>query len=106
MTKERNWKLSQFLSDGKYLPKFMRDFHDQKRLFKLIHWLYDPDMSKQKEGIVPDWVKSQCYVIDWFLWFMASRGYTLQKNKTKTEFEPQTFSIEDWVKEFGDRESK
>lgn len=101
MTKNRNSELEQFLSEGKYLPKFMRDFHDQKDLFKLIHWLYDPDMSKSGDGKdIPNWVQSQCYTIDWFLWFMASRGYTLQKNRTSIEFEEPTFSIREWQNKY------
>ena len=33
----------------------------------------------------PSWVEGQCYVIDVFLWFMARRGYTLQRSKVKCD---------------------
>ncbi|MNY63704.1 hypothetical protein D3C86_2007050 [compost metagenome] len=33
-----------------------------------------------------DWVTGQCYVIDIFLWFMARRGYTLQRSRAKVPF--------------------
>lgn len=58
---------------GKHLPKFMRDFHDQKSLFKGIEHTYgcaDPNVS---------WEQNHIFVIDYFLWFMAQHGYTLQK---------------------------
>lgn len=34
----------------------------------------------------PDWIAGQVYVIDTFLWFMARRGYTLQKVRAKGNF--------------------
>lgn len=70
--------LQKWLNSGKFLPEFMRDFHDQKEIFKGIHLIYD-DKTKQ----MPSWVSAHQYVIDWFLWFMASRGYTLQKARKK-----------------------
>lgn len=66
--------------DGKHLPEFMRDFHDQKDLFKAMHettvW---PD--NEISGIT--WVQSHILIIDVFLWFMARHGYTLQKTRTR-----------------------
>ncbi len=32
--------LEDWLNSGEYLPHIMRDFHDQKDLFKTIHTLY------------------------------------------------------------------
>jgi hypothetical protein len=75
-------KLQKWLESGKYLPVFMRDFHDQKDLFKCIHSM--TDYSNRKDSI--SWVHGHIYVIDAFLWFMARRGYTLQKNRTKQDF--------------------
>ena len=78
-----NTSLISWLKSGKYLPVFMRDFHDQKDLFKTMHLLYREDESASEK---PSWVMGQIYVIDWFLWYMASRGYTLQKSRKKVEF--------------------
>jgi len=75
-----------FVESGKYLPEFMRDFHDQKNLFKLIHNTYSQD--NKNANLYPDWIKAHCYTIDWFLWFMGQRGYTLQKNRSNVEFKP------------------
>ena len=69
-----------WLQSGKHLPEPMRDFHDQKDLFKSMHYL-----QQDNEGVEnnPSWVNGHIYIIDFFLWFMASRGYTLQKTRTK-----------------------
>lgn len=81
--------LKEWLQSGKYLPSMIRDFHDQKDLFKTIHLLYRKnDIKKQ----MPTWVQGHIYTIDWFLWYMASRGYTLQKSRKKVEFKP----LESW----------
>jgi len=69
-----------WLRTQEYLPSFIRDFHDQKNLFKSIHHLYqDNEWAKD----APSWRDGHIYVIDWFLWFMAGRGYTLQKSRKK-----------------------
>lgn len=74
--------LQTWLKSGKYLPEFMRDFHDQKDVFKSIHKLYgDLDVPDP-----PSWVDGHMYTIDRFLWYMASRGYTLQKSRKHIEF--------------------
>jgi hypothetical protein len=73
-----------WLKAGRYLPKFMRDFHDQKDLFKAMHETVDIK-GHDIAGKV-DAVTGHCYVIDVFLWFMARRGYTLQRSPAKFEF--------------------
>lgn len=91
-------EVMRFLSEGKHLPDFMKDFHDQKDLFKLIQYVYEN--GSHEVGVdVPNWRDAQVYTIDWFLWFMASRGYTLQKNRSKIEFERPIFSIREYQKE-------
>ncbi len=73
-------EILKFLESGEHLPDRMRDFHDQKNLFKSMHYLFQDAESEDK---VPNWRDGHVYVIDWFLWFMASRGYTLQKCRKK-----------------------
>ena len=75
MSKLQNW-----LKSMEYLREPIRDFHDQKNLFKSIHHLYQDNESSDT---APNWADGHVYVIDWFLWFMASRGYTLQKIRKK-----------------------
>lgn len=81
--------IKQWRESGEHLPDFMRDFHDQKELFKALdevrqralqnsgHGLYMKDMS---------WVDAHVYTIDVFLWVMAKYGYTLQKTRKKLDF--------------------
>jgi hypothetical protein len=77
--------LQKWRKDGKHLPGFMRDFHDQKDLFKTIHNQYEL-YEKQGHRNSPSWVDAQIYVIDSFLWFMAGHGYTLQRCRANQEF--------------------
>lgn len=72
-----------WMKDGKYLPLAIRDFHDQKGVFKLMHELQRLDEKPD----MPNWVDGQIYVIDCFLWFMARRGYTLQRARIKLPFQ-------------------
>nr|AKH46272.1 hypothetical protein [uncultured marine virus] len=76
-------KLQKWLKSGEYLPEEIRDFHDQKNLFKSMHYLYQDNENFDR---MPSWVDGHCYTIDCFLWFMASRGYTLQKSRKKLTF--------------------
>src|ERR1035437_5707394 len=73
-----------WLQSGKYLPKCLRSFTKQKEVFKAIHTLTKEDPSSPFKR--PDWATAHVYVIDTFLWFMARRGYTLQKTRTKANF--------------------
>jgi len=67
----------EFTESEEHLPDFLRDFHSQKDIFKTIHWLYSgKDHAKEIS-----WIDGHCYTIDWFLWFMAKHGYTLQKSR-------------------------
>lgn len=74
--------INQWRKDGRHLPEFMRDFHDQKNLFRTIHEKYQLDQIRR--SIPPiDWVQAHVYTIDAFLWFLAAHGWTLQRNATK-----------------------
>lgn len=73
-----------WMTSGTYLPPRLRDFHDQKDVFKAIHQLITVDKHEYAKDV--SWVVGQCYVIDIFLWFMAKRGYTLQKSRMPFEF--------------------
>jgi hypothetical protein len=64
-----------------YLPDFMKDFHDQKDIFKAIHQLYADNESLQK--MPNSWCDNHIFVIDYFLWFMGQHGYKLQRVRKK-----------------------
>jgi hypothetical protein len=62
----------------------MRDFHDQKELFKDIQTFVENRKKAEPNYTYLDgltWVSAQIYVVDFFLWFMAQHGYTLQKSR-------------------------
>lgn len=73
-------KLSEWLTSGEYLPHFMRDFHDQKDVFKAMHnTIHNADENgNPRDGHI--------YVVDTFLWYMARCGYTLQKSRKDVQF--------------------
>lgn len=86
-----SFDLNAWLKSGCYLPPFLRDFHDQKEVFKTIHASIDPENLSIKRV---SWVDGHCYVIDIFLWWMAKRGYTLQRTRQKGPFNDLTADIE------------
>lgn len=71
-----------WMRKGKYLPEPLRDFHDQKDTFKAIHEIINANDVTKKIS----WIDAQIYVIDVFLWFMALRGYTLQRSRAGHDF--------------------
>lgn len=79
--------MQDWLKDGKHLPPFLRDFHDQKEVFKAINETWGSgDIS---------WIDGQCYVIDTFLKWMGAHGYTLQRCRAQQDFVELTTTLED-----------
>jgi hypothetical protein len=76
--------LTAWLESQQHLPSPLRDFHDQKDLLPAMHDLADVQ-GHQLAGAV-DRIAGQSYVIDVFLWFMARRGYTLQRSRARLPF--------------------
>jgi len=76
--------VDEWLESGRYLPAPLKDFHDAKSVFKTMHSRIKEDPSALIKR--PSWVEGQCYVIDTFLWFMARRGYTLQRSRAAMQF--------------------
>lgn len=71
-----------WMEDGRYLPPPLRDFHDQKDVFKAIHEIVSANEGTKRVN----WVDAQIYTVDVFLWFMARRGYTLQRSRLRYDF--------------------
>jgi hypothetical protein len=69
----------------KYLPRFLRDFHDQKDTFKALHEVVNVEGHDYCKDV--NWVAGQCYIIDIFLWHMARHGYVLRRAATKLPFD-------------------
>ena len=70
-------RTANWLKKGRHLPRFLRDFHDQKDVFKSI----DRRWGREEGHYAVNWMAAQCYVIDRFLKFMALHGYTLQRTR-------------------------
>ena len=84
------------IESGRYLPTFMRDFHDQKDLFKSIsEWAYKDNPNQDDIS----WVQGHIYVIDIFLHFMALHGYILKKTQSKEK----TYNIYDTLKQYSNK---
>lgn len=86
---------------GKHLPDILKDFHDQKDVFKTMHAFIGEQRAEEGPYIQrPTWVEGQCYVLDCFLWFMARHGYTLQRSRANQTFD----SLEESIKIVRDHE--
>jgi len=68
-------RLVRWVDSGKHLPSWLRDFHDQKDVFKAC----EETLGKPQDGIT--WVDGHVYTIDRFLRFMALHGYTLRRTR-------------------------
>lgn len=89
--------LTEWLQSGEYLPEFMRDFHDQKDIFKAMH---NTITNANENGNPRD---GHIYVVDTFLWYMARCGYTLQKSRKHVEFKDMDDDIERMRREFSEK---
>jgi hypothetical protein len=78
MVEKRNNR--QWREDAQHLPEFMRDFHDQKNLFKALSSSFE-----NSDECPINFRDGQIYTIDWFLWFMAIHGYKLTKTTANVE---------------------
>jgi hypothetical protein len=77
--------LNKWREEGKYLPEFLRDFHDQKDFFKFLHETLNVDENELTKNI--NWMQGHVYLIDCVLWKLARYGYTIQKSRVKQNFE-------------------
>lgn len=78
-------KLDAWRKEGKHLPEFLRDFHDQKDFFKFLHETLTVDENPLTKDI--NWMQGHAYLIDCVLWKLARHGYTIQKSRAKQNFE-------------------
>ena len=75
-TDQEGARLWVWIGRGLHLPRWLRDFHDQKDVFKTISSWNATRVHPARETSFQD---SMIYVIDCFLMFMAAHGYTLQR---------------------------
>lgn len=105
--------INKWLSQGDYLPKPLRDFHKQKKVFKMIDELmsrrvanYKCDHGFEPPEVVVNWVAGHIYVIDVFLWFMAKHGYTLQKMRSRKDSPLEFSDLSEAIKTFDERRTE
>lgn len=91
-----------YTSNGEYLPDFIKDFHDQKDLFKAIYQQYKGGNSKKLLQDV-NWIDAHVFTIDVFLWWMGQHGYKLQKAKKKGV---KFYDPEETIRHFNDLRNK
>lgn len=87
--------LQAWMEKAQYLPPELRDFHDQKDLFKAIHDLVHANPGTKRVS----WVDAHIYTVDVFLWFMATRGYTLQRSRARMPFLSLAETLKAWATE-------
>lgn len=78
----------QWRKSGGYLPDFMRDFHDQKDLFKAMQDVVERSNAKHggHRALNATWTDYHIYTVDIFLWVLAAHGYTLQRSHQRFGF--------------------
>jgi hypothetical protein len=81
--------MDSWLSDGRYLPTFMRDFHDQKDLFRYLDGIRERSDANAQGAPAMAGVDSRAahvYTVNVFLWVMAKNGWTLQRARKRFSF--------------------
>lgn len=111
---ENRHALDNYMNSGAYLPDFMRDLHDNKKIFKAIEDFIVVNRRKlAKEAMMNcdgkymgnvDWSEASVYVTDIFLHFLFHHGYTIQKADPVPGAE--FFNLEDTLKEWEAYNSK
>lgn len=102
MSKADEW-FKKWRKEGKHLPPFMRDFHDQKDLFKYLQGIVSKKRNEDDQADLGNWISNHIYVVDYFLWIMAAHGWTLQRYARKgVRFPEITDSVEAYTKKCHD----
>jgi hypothetical protein len=96
MTQEEYDQMRAWIDKHKHLPSFMRDYHDQKDIFKTFGNGKSPNPMDEEIN----WIDGHCYTVDKFPWLMAFHGYTLQKSRAKLPFQ----DLDKAIKERRDKE--
>jgi hypothetical protein len=90
-----NKPYQQFVESSEHLPAPIQDFHDAKDVFKTMWAQFS--LEKFPPAIKNfGWINCQILVIDIFLWWMAKRGWTLQRSRAKVNFLDLDKDIEEY----------
>jgi len=72
----------------------MKDFHDQKLLFKWLAFIQKTSDHIPNYHI--NWVEAHVFVVDVFLYCLAKHGWTLQRNKSDLPFKDITERLQEF----------
>lgn len=67
-----------------FLPPYLRDFHNQKDLFKVLHWVWMPHGGI---GELINFRSGMTYMMDGFLWTLARHGLVIYRSSARLPFE-------------------
>lgn len=77
-------KIMRWREDQKFLPYFLKDFHDQKLFMKALAHYDGCDFFDNNPTI--SWQDVHCYLIDFFLWRLARFGLVMKKSRKHLDF--------------------
>lgn len=85
--------------NDEYLSPYLRDFHNQKDVFKKMIRCYDDWINTMPEYQTENlrnltWIDLHILTIDFILWHLAKQGYTLRANN---KFLDEKFYIQEEV---------
>ena len=92
--------ITKWRKDGKHLPDFLKDFHDQKDFFRFLHEFTRPDEHEMIKNI--NFTQSHAYTMDILLWSLSRFGWTLQRNRSNQNFD----DLEEFVQVFKDKRNE
>lgn len=82
------WCYKNMREDGKYMPDFLMDFHNQKDFFKVIFHFYELELAKQGKKAPQDynWQQLHIYSVDILFYCMIRFGYRLSRSRKRLPF--------------------
>lgn len=75
---EYDKKIDNYRKPYSFLPEFLKDFHDQKFFFKMIHEYGTNDVSENDVLNGIPFQHGQVMIVDYFLYILAKYGYKIQ----------------------------
>jgi len=96
-------QMKKWLQSQKHLPLFLRDFGTAGWLFRWIDKKVEKRRNDPRSADMMDDMPTSrdahIYVIDFFLWFMAMYGWTLQRSRKRLEFDDIETMLEQFEQE-------
>ena len=97
--KKYDYQIEHYKKELKYLPEYLRDFHNQKDLFKMIHGWYNPNYKETELLNKITFRDGQIFIIDFVLWCLVRYGYKIQyNNMNKSKFNNYDNQLSNWQK--------